>query len=444
MSDQLESLLRSTPLNDRQRAGLWDVFTTAKNPDDLAARLKSIEVPQELKAQMWDLKSQEPPSSPPLSFAGAQSIGAAPNGMIEALPTAGGMAGSLIGGGKSNPLAMLLSAAGGSVGEAYRQALTAMSGDWERVPPDVQGQIKAILAEGIKQGGLEGAGRYVMGPIAKLFGRALYRSALKPPVAVRQEHGAKEVANTLVEAGVPITRNEAGAAKVEKLLRESGQDTAQTLAAAEAAGAKPVTMRPVVQSLERTRGKVGERVVREGPQNEVRAMRDAALRENPRPIPLTQAQKMKQAEQDLALQAYKNEARGAPVNSVETSMHEDLARGLREAIERRVPGIRAKNKRTQDLIGALKAITAAEGRIANNNLVGMGDALALGTTGVGFAAGGAPGAALGIIQEVLTRPEIASRLGIALDRAGKPQVTPQILRALSEAVNQLTLETAGQ
>ena len=363
---------------------------------------------------------------------------------LDSLPAAGAMTASLLAGGKTNPFGMLLAAVGGAGGEGYRQALASMAGRWDEIPPDMQSQMVGILREGIKQGGLEGVGRYVLGPVTKLFGRALYRSALKPPVAVRQEHGAKTVADTLVDAGVPITRNEAGTAKVEGLLKAAGQDTAQTIAAAEAAGAAPVTMRPVVKSLERTRGKVGERVVREGPQNEVRAMRDAALRENPKPIPVTQAQKMKQAEQDLALQAYKNEARGAPVNSVETSMHEDLARGLREAIERRVPGIRAKNKRTQDLIGALKAITAAEGRIANNNLVGMGDALAMGTTGLGYAAGGPGGAALGIIQEVLTRPEIASRLGIALDRAGKPQVTPQVLRALSEAVNQLTAETAPQ
>ena len=434
MSDQLESFLRSVPLNDRQRAGLWDVYTTAKNPDDLAARLRSVDIPIDVKAQMWDLKANEAPPAP------AESGG----GFVQALPSIGGMAGGLLGGSKANPLGMLLAGIGGAGGEGVRQTLSAMSGDWDKVPPDVQSQITAILKEGVKQGGLEGVGRYVLGPVSKLFGRALYRSALKPPVAVRQEHGAKQVADTLVDAGVPITRNEAGTAKVEGLLREAGKDTANTIASAQASGAAPVTMRPVVKSLERTRGKVGERVVREGPQNEVRAMRDAALRENPTPIPVTQAQRMKQAEQDLAVAAYKAEARGAPVNSVETSMHEDLARGLREAIERRVPGIRGKNKRTQDLIGALKAITAAEGRIANNNLVGMGDALALGTSGLGYAAGGPGGAALGIIQEVLTRPEIASRLGIALDRAGKPQVTPQVLRAMSEAVNQLTAETSPQ
>lgn len=357
---------------------------------------------------------------------------------LDALPTVGATAASLIAGGKSNPLGMLLAAVGGAGGEGYRQALAAMAGRWDEIPPDVQSQMTAILNEGIKQGGMEGVGRYVLGPITKLFGRAVYRSSLKPPKDVRAEFGAKEVTDTLVDAGVPITRTEAGTAKVEGLLNAAGQDTAQTIAAAQAAGAAPVNMRPVVQAMDRTRDAVSKRVVRGPAVQQVQSTRNAALKQNPKPVPVSEAQKMKQAEQGLAIDAYKKEARGIPVNNIDTMLHEDLARGLRESIERRVPGIRAKNKRTQDLIGALKAITAAEGRIANNNLVGMGDALALGTAGVGAAMGGPELAALGIVQEVLTRPEIASRLGIVMDRAGKPQITPQVMRLLDEVVSQLT------
>lgn len=378
------------------------------------------------------------------SLSGATGIGAAPNRLVEALPNIGGMAGSLVGGSKSNPFGALLAAIGGAGGEAYRQALTSISGEWERVPPDVQSRMAAILEEGIKQGGVEGAGRYVLGPIMKIFGRAMYRSALKPPVAVRQEFGGKEVTDTLVEAGVPITRTGRGTEKVEAILKASGKDTADTIAAAEAAGVRGSTMRPPLKSLDATRATVDARAVRSGANQEIDAFRDSVLKENPGIIPVTRLQSMKQAEQDLALQAYKAELRGAPVNSLETSMHEDLASGLRQAIERRIPSIADKNKRTQDVIGALKAITAAEGRIANNNLIGMGDLLALGT-GLGAAATtGRPSAmAIGVLQEVLTRPEIASRLGIVLDRAGKPQITPQALRAISEAINQLTLAPAG-
>ena len=361
--------------------------------------------------------------------------------VVGSLPSIGGMAGSLAGGSKSNPIGMLLAAVGGAGGEGYRQALKAWEGKWDEVPPDLQSQIHAIITEGAKQGGLEGAGRYVMGPVLKILGRAMYRSALKPPVAVRREFGGPEVVDTLVSEGVPITRSGAGTTKTEGLLRQAGTETRATIASAEAAGAKPVTMRPVAQSLARTRGTVGDRVVRGPATQQIDEFRNAVLSENPVPVPVSRAQAMKQAEQDLAIKAYQAEARGAPVNSLDTSMHEDLARGLREAIERRVPGIRGKNKRTQDLIGALKSITAAEGRIANNNLIGMGDLLSLATGTAGYAVGGPHFAAAGLLQEVLTRPEIASRLGIAFDRAGKPLVSTQTLRALNEALTQMSAET---
>ena len=360
------------------------------------------------------------------------------NRMVDALPSVGGLAGSLIGGSKSNPFGMLLAATGGAGGEAYRQALSAINGDWEKVPPDVQSQMSAILAEGVKQGGLEGAGRYVLGPIMKLFGRAIYRSGLKPSVDVRREFGGADVTNTLVEAGVPITRTGRGTEKVEALLGTAGRETRDLVAAAEASGTRGGTMRPVLRSLNRTRGNVTERALRQEPLEEIQGFRDAVLRENPGQQSVSRLQSMKQAEQELATKAYQAEARGIPVNNLEVALHEDLARGLREAIERRIPSIANKNARTQDLIGALKAITAAEGRIANNNLIGMGDLLALGS-GVGAAtATGRPSMmAVGVLQEVLTRPEIASRLGIVMDRAGRPQITPQILRTISEAVNQV-------
>lgn len=385
--------------------------------------------------------------TPSETLAGATGIGAAPNRLIEALPTIGGMAGGLVGGGKSNPFGMLLAATGGAGGEGVRQALSAISGDWERVPPDAQSQMTAILTEGVKQGGIEGAGRYVLGPIMKIFGRAMYRSALKPPVAVRQEFGGKEVTNTLVDAGIPITRTGRGTEQVEGMLKAAGKDTADTIAkqrSASGLGSRPGTIRPVLKSLKNTQAEIDKGAVRAADSEKVQQFRDTVLRENPDRMGASRMQQMKQAEQDLALNAYKAEMRGAPVNSLETSMHEDLARGLREAIERRIPSIADKNKRTQDIIGALKAITAAEGRIANNNLIGMGDLLSLGT-GLGAAAAtGRPSAlAMGVLQEVLTRPEIASRLGIVMDRAGKPQITPQMLRTLNEAVNQVTAAPTG-
>lgn len=364
-------------------------------------------------------------------------MGAAADRAVEALPTAMATGMGLLGGGRSNPVGMVLAGLGGAGGEGIRQTVNAIQGDWDQVPVNLTEQVKAMGAEGAKQAAFEGAGRALVGPAMQWLGSGIYRSALKPSVAVRAEF--PNVTQTLVKEGVPITRSGAGADKAATLVKESGQEVMNVLQRAQAAGAKPVTMRPVAKSLERTREMVSDQAIREADLQKVDKVRNALLKENPQAVDLPRAQAMKQAEQRRAVAAYQKQARGAPVNEVRLSTREDIARGLREAIERRVPDVGPMNKRTQELIGALKAVSAAEGRIANNNMVGMGDALALGSGALGFSTMGPKGAAIGIVQEVLTRPEIASRLGITLDRAGQPIITAQALRAISEAVNQLQL-----
>lgn len=375
-----------------------------------------------------------------LALRKATRIGPMPNRAVESLPNVGGLVGSLLGGTKSTPLGVFTASVGGMAGETLRQALSAMLGEWERVPADMQGRLAQVIVEGVKQGGMEGIGRGVVGPILQTGGRVLYRSALKPSVAVRKEYGGEEVTNTLVDAGVPITRTGRGMEQVEAMLGASGRDTAAAIAAAEQSGVRGSTLRAPLLSLDRTRATVADRALRESAERDIATFRDDVLRQNPGVLPLTRLQQMKQAEQDLAIKAYQAELRGA-TPTLEPSLHEDLARGLKEAIERRIPTIANRNARTQDIIGALKAIIDAEGRIANNNLIGLGDVMSLGT-GLGAASvTGRPSTlALGVLQEVLTRPEIASRLGIVMDRVGKPQVTSQALRVLSETMNQIFAE----
>lgn len=431
-ADPIADYLKALNTSDRVRQAAWDA-TYAPDEVDAKQRLQALPFSDDVRANLWDLRSGKTLAQPTPAAPTSRSL---TDRAVSALPTAGGMAGGLLGGSKSNPVGIALAAIGGAGGEGIRQTLEAVRGNWDQVPPDIQSRLAAIVEEGVKQGGLEGAGRYIIGPLTQMVGSGIFRSALKVGKSVRDEFGGKAVTDTLVKAGVPITRSGSGTEKVAGLLKEAGQDTAQTIASAQAAGAKPVTMRPVAKALDRTRATVNDRALRQEPLERVQQMRDQLLTENPGQIPLPRAQAMKQAEQDLAIKAYQQEAKGIPVNNLDTSVHEDIARGLKEAIERRVPGIRNKNLRTQQLIGALKAISAAEGRIANRDPVGMGDALALGTAMGGYHLGGAEGAALGVLQEVLTRPEIASRLGIVLDRAGKPQITPQILRVVHESLNQ--------
>lgn len=57
--DPLEALLKRSPLAGAQRAELWDLYESSGTADDLAAKLETYGVPQQVKAQLWTLKSQE-------------------------------------------------------------------------------------------------------------------------------------------------------------------------------------------------------------------------------------------------------------------------------------------------------------------------------------------------------------------------------------------------
>lgn len=53
----LETTLRQSPLTPAQRADLWDAFQDAKDADDLAAKLQTLNVPKQVKADLWDMKA---------------------------------------------------------------------------------------------------------------------------------------------------------------------------------------------------------------------------------------------------------------------------------------------------------------------------------------------------------------------------------------------------
>lgn len=54
--DQLETILRRSPLTQSQRADVWDAYQGAQDADDLATKLQDMSVPKQVKASLWDLK----------------------------------------------------------------------------------------------------------------------------------------------------------------------------------------------------------------------------------------------------------------------------------------------------------------------------------------------------------------------------------------------------
>jgi hypothetical protein len=68
-------MLRSTQgIDDNARADAWDAFHGAKNEDDLATKLQGMNLPNELKANLWDAKHAAS-AAPTLSPTGNENYG---------------------------------------------------------------------------------------------------------------------------------------------------------------------------------------------------------------------------------------------------------------------------------------------------------------------------------------------------------------------------------
>jgi hypothetical protein len=137
--------------------------------------------------------------------------------MTSALPMIGGMAGSLLGGSKSSPIGMALAGVGGAAGEAFRQVADSVRGDFSNVPETIGGRLKQIGTEGLKQAGMEGAGR-VVGGLIQPVAKTLYGLALRPSKALARDAGGGKLlagtkriidqgyADNVLPSGMGVTR----------------------------------------------------------------------------------------------------------------------------------------------------------------------------------------------------------------------------------------------
>ncbi len=274
----------------------------------------------------------------------------------------------------------------------------------------------------------------------KAGARTLYRSALKPGKGVREatiagvrRSGGDVATEELLKNSIPITRSGKGQDMARQLVTQSRQGADDLIAAAEANGGATIppiaalgNMKPVVDQARNTAG-----LGKANPMPGVIARAKAFMGANPDGMSLTQAQALKRTAQAASDDTYRAMERGQVVDEIGALFDKQQATGLRQALEQRVPGLAAQNANTQRLGTAARAVAEAEGRIANNNMIGMGDALALGSGIAGTATLGPEGALLGVLQSLLTRPETASRIAIGGYKAGGAAQNEQVRRVLA-------------
>jgi hypothetical protein len=183
---------------------------------------------------------------------------------------------------------------------------------------------------------------------------------MRPSVPLQREFG--DIAATGIKEGTPVSGK--GAQTATKLLGESSAKAKQMVADAAPTASKirPITevgsqMKPI---MERARIRKLGAMADEAPA--IKARFRELSKQNPGGIGLEDAQAMKTEFQDLAGQVYRAQDKGTPVLDLGIDTTAAMARGLREGIERRVPGVGDVNSRTQDLIGLKHALENANGR----------------------------------------------------------------------------------
>lgn len=324
---------------------------------------------------------------------------------------------------------------------------------WYRRTPDDLPGVQEMRAEGFgpvidgAMGGgvLTAAPAMAQGGVKLLQGiaRRLYGGLLKPKQGLKDSFGdAKEIAGTLLNERAAISKG--GLEKVQGRLADSRNTAMQMVKDAEGAGMQGVVAKdvisefgPVVKEL-RKRVDIGQ--ANELGQVGVRGKRIlATTRRTGGDIPLTKAQALKETAQDASSGAYRAMERGGQKQlSADDLLDTATARGLKQGIERKVPGVKAQNARTQKLIGGRSALEDAIEREANNNMLGgMRDIGAL-VAGIGGTAAGGPvlGATGAAILRGMATPSIGSRAAIGLNEASKLGLDDAMQRALMVVMSQ--------
>lgn len=368
----------------------------------------------------------------------------------------GGIGATLLTGGASLPAEIAAAGLGGMGGagtgmtwDAIRQYLGGAPSS-ETLPATASDTTKAMIDEGAGQMASTGIGGG-LSRFARGTGTAVMNGIIPKSVA----EDFPKAAETLAARGINPT-TERGFQKAAGLRRVSAANTRGLAQAAESAGAPPITEADLVPSMgasidkavaERKAGNPGGAgVVRK----RLTALMDAQPpMSSPPPgamgpagqpaIPLSDAATITRELQDegrTTLDALSSAQRPSRLPSIVAN---DLASGVRQTANARIPGYQASNATTQNLIGAERASSAMKDtpfsikglpyRLAASSVLGGG----------AYAAGGSPtetGAAA-LAPLVLGVPQISGPVAIAAYKAGKlpysmliKAVSPQILEML--------------
>lgn len=269
---------------------------------------------------------------------------------------------------------------------------------------------------GAIQGGVE-AGAGLAGQVLRLGAKRLYSGLVKVPERFKAKF--PNVAEDLLEARRLITRG--GAGKAEAALDASVGKADAMIDAAGAAGARPVGAMDIVPEfadvsrVTKNRVDVGAVKPTEFQKilERVHTIIDTTARNGG--LDVRRAQELKRTAQKAAEEAYVQMQKGGKQSlGTEDLLNAAVARGLKRAIEVRVPGVKAQNELSQQLLAQLEVLNKAVGRVENH--LPWGSVSDLAALGVG-AATGSP--AVGMASKALTFAPTGSAVAIGANEIGK-------------------------
>lgn len=287
----------------------------------------------------------------------------------DALPMIGGALGSVAGGAGGTvagmgvgavPGAMIGAASGSAIGESARQLLNRARG--AEAPQSATAAAQDLAMAVGENAAAEGAGQ-VLGAGMKAAAPWLMAKVLKPSLSVLEEYKttAPRMAKLLLDEGVNVT--EGGLAKLKGLLHAN---TAK-IDAAVAAAPGVIPKKEVAAELANTAARVAKQT---NPTEGLKAIGDTAEEFLNHPVytgdlTVPEAHAMKKATYQKLGNAY------GEMKSASVEAEKALARGLKNAVADRTPGLAAMNAREAELMGAGEAVARRVATNTNADPVGI-------------------------------------------------------------------------
>ncbi|HXG71334.1 MAG TPA: hypothetical protein VNJ04_12080 [Gemmatimonadaceae bacterium] len=448
----MADLLRRSPVAPALRAQVWDIYEQAPDEDALAERLKSLNMPAQVKAQLWDMKYKSAPA-PMAAAPQATPAPAAPSQprtwvdeTVDALPMVGGAIGGTVGaiggtvagvGVGGIPGAIGGATLGGALGESAKQLVNRARG--ATAPSSATEAALDIATEGGIQGVLEGVGGLATKGVAAV-GSAVYRGYLKPALSGANIKKAREIVATGIRESLPITKF--GEEKAARLISQLNGQVSAALSGSRGA----VDLHQVA---ERVREFAQKRYFRPGaPPVDFTAVMKVAddidghpslgLPAGAKPtrvnVSATQANETKQALDRAVGDTGFGVERTAATEARKVGRH-----AAREGIEKVAPEVGALNARESKLLDVIEAIQKASGREENKSWIyGMPTLMAAGIGGAQATSGNDPvgGLMTAVAARAMLSPAFASRAALLATRFAKVPGT-----AVADAVRMAAILT---